>query len=208
MFTSQWVFNGSDPNTRVFVCARARASHSGGTGSSKAVDGTVCSAIGSQIVGRLHHNTDEFMGTLFKLQTPEVLALAEQFPLALSARKKRLGFSSGLVRSGGEVIWAIIQWEQTWAEQIRHDLDWLAQWCPGNLPPVSEAGWPLWWHLLAKGTWFKQQTKHAVKACWKLLSMQAATVCFLADLHNRRYGVTASFGTIVVWTSDERFSEL
>ena len=126
--------------------------------------------------------------SFFALQTAEVLVLTQQLPLRLQAKCKRLGFAAKLAQHGGEAIWAILQWEQSWSKQLAEDLQWLCQWSAGTWPPVTPAAWPLWWHILTRPGWLKEKARQAARDCWRQESRDEAVCCFLLEEHRRRYG--------------------
>ena len=54
----------------------------------------------------------------FGLSHSEVLHMTGLNDLDGLARRKRLGFLAGLVRRGGQAVWAIVQWEANWGRQL------------------------------------------------------------------------------------------
>ena len=124
----------------------------------------------------------------FRLEDHEVLHLTLQQPLHIQARRKRIGFASSLARTGGREIWAVIQFEEQWGQQLASDFQWLSTWSKGQWPPVTPAAWPLWWHILGRRDWLKAQAKRAARNCWQSELCQAATCSFLRDVHRQRFG--------------------
>ena len=61
---------------------------------------------------------------------------------------KHLGFLLDMVKHGSEEIWAIVQHERQWAEQIKADLLWLKSFSNVEWLQVDAHSWPEWWHIL------------------------------------------------------------
>ena len=137
---------------------------------------------------------------LFRLQEYEVLYLTRQYSAAITARMKRLGFLTCLVKLSSEIVWAAMQWEKAWTRQLVCDLQWLRQWHDAyEWPPVSAPAWPLWWRLLGRSQWFKRQVRKAAETDWKVMCHSAAEACFLQEIFlirfpNRRQLSTAPKG--------------
>ncbi|CAE6948720.1 unnamed protein product [Symbiodinium sp. CCMP2592] len=93
---------------------------------------------------------------LFKI--PLVLAhwATGCWPLALYARRSRISALVSLALKGPDVLWAMVQQEGRWSQQLCDDLRWLVADDAGNWPEVQEASWPQWWHVL-------RQQPHRVK---------------------------------------------
>ena len=124
----------------------------------------------------------------FALQTTEVLQLTHMLPLEIIACKKRLGFVSSLAQHASEDIWALIQWEGCWSQKIRRDFEWLVQWSDSELPSLSHAAWPLWWHVLRRPSWVKNQARIAARRCWESRLHDDAVACFLFSVFRQRFG--------------------
>ena len=65
----------------------------------------------------------------------------------------------------------------------------MTEWCPGKWPPVSPAGWPLWWHLLSKAEWIKEKARRAASNHWQQICWSDAETCFLLDVRKHGMGI-------------------
>ena len=97
-----------------------------------------------------------------RMEGDEVFLRTGLLPLHILAAKKRIGFLAGLARAGNHAIWAVIQQEGTWAEQLRRDLRWLSRWSGGAWPEPQADHWARWWVLLAdRPAWLKKCARRA-----------------------------------------------
>ena len=138
----------------------------------------------------------------FALSHSEVLYLTGLQDLESTARRKRIGFLAGLARHGGPAIWAVIQWQGQWSQQLRRDLNWYANWSDDCLPPATAASWPVWWHHLTGNVeTLKRRVKRAVKRCRDAQLQHVASMLFLRDAYRLRFGRQKTFEAagIHVW---------
>ncbi|CAE7777069.1 unnamed protein product [Symbiodinium sp. CCMP2592] len=70
------------------------------------------------------------------------------WPLDLYARRSRISALVSLARRGPEVLWAMIQHEKCWGQQLCEDLRWLVAGDEESWPEAQAAAWAQWWHLL------------------------------------------------------------
>ena len=131
---------------------------------------------------------------LFKLQEHEVLHLTHQLVLELTARVKRLGFLTCLVATSSEIVWAVLQWEQTSARQLVDGLKWLARWCPAyDWPVVTEAAWPFR-DVFVERFFIREGYNLAPKGfCWLACGKAFQTRSGLGAHYKMMHGRTASY---------------
>ena len=67
-------------------------------------------------------------------------------PLEVLLRSKRLRYLISLIKAAPRVRWALIKWQQSWAQSVKEDLRWFTGYCAGKWPAVEATAWPLWWH--------------------------------------------------------------
>ena len=122
----------------------------------------------------------------------EVFLRTGLFPLHILAARKRLGFLTGLANAGNDTIWAIVQLEETWAAQIREDLNWMVKWSDSQWLAVHPGAWAEWWPLLTgRATWFKKCARRAA-ANWRRSENEAASArVFLRQCVFKGIGSTA-----------------
>ena len=80
--------------------------------------------------------------TLFRLPLPAVHVLTNSWSIELVAVRSRLGVLSALARNGPDVLWAVLQREQTWLQCVRQDMQMLRDF-DSSWPAVEP---PLWQH--------------------------------------------------------------
>ncbi|CAE7710018.1 unnamed protein product [Symbiodinium sp. CCMP2592] len=68
--------------------------------------------------------------------------------LGMFARRSRLSALVSLARRGPPILWAMLQNEAEWCQQVTHDLEWLVQGESDKWPSVVAEAWPQWWHVL------------------------------------------------------------
>ena len=125
----------------------------------------------------------------FSLAHAEVMYRTGLMDLDNVARRKRLGFFAGLVRRGGNAVWAVIQWEDEWGRQLQRDLDWFSAWTVEELPARTTASWPLWWHFLSGNpATLKSKWKQAAWRCRHAWLRTQAGLLFLHDAYRVRFG--------------------
>ena len=78
----------------------------------------------------------------------EVTLLTEHPPLHITMRGRRLQYLRSLLQAAPNVLWALVQAESQWGRRLLADLEWLQKLIGDPLPPIGEAHWSCWWHLL------------------------------------------------------------
>ena len=128
---------------------------------------------------------------LIHLAEAEIQYRTGGMPLDIQARRKRLGFLKSLVCAGPEALWAVVQHEREWAQQLRSDVLWLSEHSRATWPGLSVATWPEWWHILsARGAWFKAQVRRAAERARHEWMRAEACVLFLSDAAKLRWGAS------------------
>ena len=125
----------------------------------------------------------------FRLSHAEVLWHTGLPDLEATARRKRIGFLASLVRHGGQQMWALVQFEKAWGEQLRLDLNWFAAWSGEDLPDRTPQAWPAWWHVLASNPdTLKRRLARAAKLWRQHMLRRAARLLVLRDAFRQCYG--------------------
>ena len=84
------------------------------------------------------------------IRAGDVAALLGVSDLALISRRRRLGFLVTMLRVGDPAMWALIQYEGSWARQLCDDLRWLWTMAPTCLPFPDKSSWSEWSHFIAQ----------------------------------------------------------
>ena len=115
----------------------------------------------SRILRRLFA-TKQIGEDLFRIPLPCVHMATNSWTLELHAVRARLGVLSALALEGPEPLWAMIQAEKTWAEQVRKDLLDLQQ-SIKDWPGLAPTAWPTWCG------WIRENPARFKKAVKKML---------------------------------------
>ncbi|CAE7754403.1 Pol, partial [Symbiodinium sp. CCMP2456] len=121
---------------------------------------------------------------LFKLPSQLVYALTDSLPLHMVARKMRFALLCSMALTGPPGLWAMLQWEMEWCEQMQRDLEWLYAGDSAHWPQPCGASWPEWWRLL------RCSTKRVKARVQKQLDTDFATYC---SYHLRKLGLWALY---------------
>ena len=134
-----------------------------------------------KLLRRLLFPTGDPEATL-RMSAEEVYYRTGQPPLSLLACVKRLGFLVGIAGMNCDIVWAVLQWEQDWAAQLRLDVQWLRKFVPDILEPSSQS-WAKWQQLLtSRGQWFKQWCRKAMHQSFQCVLEQGGVAMFHRDL--------------------------
>ena len=85
---------------------------------------------------------------IYKLTPAECSCYSAHPPLHIIHITKRLRFMISMVRAAPPVLWALVQAEGQWGQQLLQDLRWFVKFAGGIWPDVTEVQWPVWWHRM------------------------------------------------------------
>ena len=101
---------------------------------------------------------------LFKLPLPMVHVLTNSWSLELVGIRSRLGMLAAMVQNGPEILWAVLQREQMWLQQVRKDMQLLVDFDP-SWPRVARECWPAWVARIRESPGrFKQHVRKMLRA--------------------------------------------
>ena len=129
---------------------------------------------------------------LYKVAPPAVHILTGVLPLTYIARKARISLLGSMARSAPKGLWAILQEEQTWLQQVQRDLAWLVG-DSEDWPGLREQNWPEWHNLLGGSMpWVKRRVKSRLEQEMKRFRSSYMVLICLWALWRRATVQTAS----------------
>ena len=136
---------------------------------------------------------------LYKVLAPIVHVLTGVPPLTSLARKARISLLCSMAKSAPTSLWAVLQEERTWLNQICLDLQWLVA-GDRRWPTVGGDNWLEWRHLLrSSAPWVKRRVKAKIHEDMKQFRRHTITMTWLWAIW-RRAATPAMEDRATTWT--------
>ena len=140
---------------------------------------------------------------IHKLTPAEITCLTSHPPLWIIHKSKRLRFLVSLINAAPPVLWALIQAEESWGENLLQDLAWMRSLVAPGWPEISPQHWPLWWHSIKESPRrFRSAVARAVHNAKLLFMFQGLTQALMDSMQRcvaRAFPVVEAVLEVKTW---------
>ena len=146
---------------------------------------------------------------VYKLPLAYVHWATNCWTLDLIAQRARISLLISLAKAGPDVLWANLQTEGTWFQQLQKDLSWLVDGACDHWPVCGEPGWPEWWHQLREhGPRVKRRVQKRLKETFAAQCEKHWNFLCLWQLHRLAKCKTTATTTVAwkCWPCDRLYS--